>query len=86
MSTCHELLDAASIERRGKHAARHTTVTLLMAAGEHPKIVQGLLGHATIALTLDTYSHVMEGQREQATAKLTALLTPTTVAGATAGT
>ena len=58
------------------HAARHTTATLLMAAGEHPKVVQELLGHATIALTLDTYSHVMEGQREQATAKLTALLAP----------
>jgi len=32
-----------------------------------------LLGHASIALTLDTYSHVMEGQREQATAKLALL-------------
>jgi integrase len=72
----HQLLDTAGIERRGMHAARHTTATLLMAAGEHPKVVQELLGHATIALTLDTYSHVQEGQREQATAKLSALLAP----------
>ena len=72
----HQLLDVAGIERRGMHAARHTTATLLMAAGEHPKVVQELLGHATIALTLDTYSHVQEGQREQATAKLSALLSP----------
>ena len=72
----HELLSAAKIDPRGMHAARHTTATLLMAAGEHPKVVQELLGHATIALTLDTYSHVMEGQREQATAKLSALLSP----------
>jgi integrase len=72
----HQLLDAAKIERRGMHATRHTTATLLMAAGEHPKVVQELLGHATIALTLDTYSHVTEGQRKQATAKLGALLAP----------
>jgi integrase len=72
----HQLLDEAGIERRGMHAARHTAATLLMAAGEHPKVVQELLGHATIALTLDTYSHVTEGQRKQATAKLSALLTP----------
>jgi len=72
----HQLLDAAGIERRGMHATRHTTATLLMAADEHPKVVQELLGHAKIALTLDTYSHVTEGQRKQATAKLSALLTP----------
>lgn len=74
----HQLLDPAGIERRGMHAAHHgdATATLLMAGGEHPKVVQELLGHATIALTLDSYSHVMEGQREQATAKLAAPLTP----------
>jgi site-specific recombinase XerD len=74
----HQLLDEAKIERRGMHATRHTTATLLMTAGEHPKVVQELLGPATIALTLDTYSHVTEGQRKQATAKLGALLTPVT--------
>ena len=80
----HQLLDAAGIERWGMHAARHTVATFLMAAGEHPKVVQELLGNATIALTLDTYSHVSEGQREQATAKLSALLSAP--AGVTTGT
>lgn len=30
-------------------------------AGKHPKYVQGLIGHASISITLDTYSHVIEG-------------------------
>ncbi len=42
------------------HAAtRHTCATLLLAEGVHPKIVQELLGHAQITLTLDMYSHVL---------------------------
>jgi len=59
----HQLLDAAKIERRGMHTTRHTTATLLLAANEHPKVVQELLGHSQISLTLDTYSHVMPGMR-----------------------
>ena len=40
---------------------RHTCATLLLSRNIHPKYVQELLGHASIALTLDTYSHVIEG-------------------------
>ena len=40
---------------------RHTCATLLLSRNVHPKYVQELLGHASIALTLDTYSHVIEG-------------------------
>lgn len=40
---------------------RHTCATLLLARNVHPKYVQELLGHASIALTLDTYSHVIPG-------------------------
>jgi len=40
---------------------RHTFATLLLARNVHPKYVQELLGHASIALTLDTYSHVLPG-------------------------
>jgi integrase len=40
---------------------RHTFTTLLLARNVHPKYVQELLGHASIALTLDTYSHVLPG-------------------------
>lgn len=41
------------------HDLRHTCATLLLERNVHPKIVQELLGHATIAITLDLYSHVM---------------------------
>jgi integrase len=40
---------------------RHTCATLLLGSNVHPKYVQELLGHASIALTLDTYSHVLRG-------------------------
>jgi integrase len=43
------------------HDLRHTCATLLFSRGVHPKYVQELLGHATIAITLDTYSHDIPG-------------------------
>jgi integrase len=43
------------------HDLRHTCATILLMAGKHPKYVQELLGHASINVTLDTYSHVIEG-------------------------
>ena len=41
------------------HDLRHTCATLLLLRGVHPRFVQELLGHATIAMTLDTYSHFL---------------------------
>ncbi len=43
------------------HDLRHTAATQLLERGVHPKVVQEMLGHSTITLTLDTYSHVMPG-------------------------
>jgi integrase len=43
------------------HDLRHTCATILLVAGKHPKYVQELLGHASISITLDTYSRVIEG-------------------------
>jgi len=48
------------------HDLRHTHATLMLQAGVHPKIVQERLGHGSIAVTLDTYSHVVEGLQEKA--------------------
>ena len=53
---------------------RHTCATLLLAAGEHPKVVSERLGHASITLTLDVYSHVLPTMQEAATQKLESLL------------
>ena len=55
------LLEAAGLARIRFHDLRHTCATILLSQGVHAKFVQELLGHATIAITLDTYSHVLPG-------------------------
>ena len=52
------------------HDLRHTCATLLLSKNVHPKIVQEMLGHATVAITLDTYSHVLPGMSDQAAAAM----------------
>jgi integrase len=47
---------------------------LLLPAGEHPKIVSERLGHASITLTLDTYSHALPTMQARAAAKFDAVL------------
>lgn len=56
------------------HDLRHTHATLLFAAGAHPKVVAERLGHGSITLTLDTYSHVMPGMQRDAVDRLDAFL------------
>jgi site-specific recombinase XerD len=53
---------------------RHTFATLMFSNGEHPKIVQEILGHAQITLTLDTYSHVLPSMQEGAVGRMGELL------------
>ncbi len=60
------LLKKAGLPEIRFHDLRHTCATLLLSRGVHPKIVQELLGHATIAITLDTYSHVLPGMGDTA--------------------
>jgi integrase len=43
------------------HDLRHTCATVLLTKGVHPKIVSEMLGHSSVAITLDTYSHVIPG-------------------------
>lgn len=57
------------------HDLRHCVATLLLTAGIHPKIVQELLGHSQISLTLDTYSYVLPSLQEEAVNRLNILLT-----------
>lgn len=56
------------------HDQRHTSATLLLAAGENAKVVQERLGHSRISVTLDTYAHVLPGMQEKAAARLDGLL------------
>jgi len=55
------LLRRANLPKIRFHDLRHTCATLLLSRNVHPKYVQELLGHANIAITLDTYSHVIPG-------------------------
>jgi integrase len=48
------------------HDACHTHASLMLKQGIHPKVVQERLGHSTIAITLDTYSHVAPGLQDAA--------------------
>jgi integrase len=56
------------------HDLRHTSATLLLSAGVHPKVVQERLGHSQISLTLDTYSHVMPHLQDEAAEKMNEIL------------
>jgi integrase len=58
------------------HDARHTHASLMLKAGIHPKVVQERLGHASIQITLDTYSHVAPGLQEAAAAQFDKLVSP----------
>jgi integrase len=53
---------------------RHTCASLLLGANEHPKVVSERLGHASITLTLDTYSHVLPSMQQGASDKLERIL------------
>jgi integrase len=56
------------------HDLRHTHATLALQAGIHPKVVSERLGHATVSITLDTYSHAIPAMQEEAAALIAALV------------
>ncbi len=64
----------AGVPRIRFHDLRHCHATLLLQLGVHPKVVQERLGHSTISMTLDTYSHVVPGLQERAAVDLEARL------------
>ena len=57
------------------HDARHTFATLMLELGESPKTVQAMLGHSSVAITLDIHSHVSLELEKKATSRLNAALT-----------
>jgi len=70
----HRILQAAGLPQIRMYDLRHTAATLLLAAGENPKVVSERLGHASITLTLDTYSHVLPDMQQAAADKLERML------------
>lgn len=64
----------ASVPMISFHGLRHTFATTLLANNVNPKIVQEMLGHATIKTTMDTYSHVLPHMQRSAAEQLGAVL------------
>ena len=67
---------AAGLPRLRFHDLRHTAATLMLSAGVHPKVVSERLGHATVGITLDTYSHVLPDLQRDAAEALDSVLRP----------
>ena len=65
---------AAGLPRIRLHDLRHTHATLALSAGVHPKVVSERLGHSTVSITLDTYSHAIPAMQEEAAEKVAALV------------
>lgn len=68
------LLKKAGLPEIKLYNLRHTHATMLLLSGENPKVVSERLGHASVTLTLDTYSHVLPDMQDRATAKLEKIL------------
>ncbi|MDX9798704.1 MAG: site-specific integrase [Bacteroidales bacterium] len=70
------LCKKANVKPIRLHDARHTHASLMLKQGIHPKVVQERLGHSSISITLDTYSHVSPGIQEAAAESFDKLLFP----------
>ena len=66
--------EAAGLPLIRFHSLRHTAASLLLAQGVHPRVVMEMLGHSTIALTMNTYSHVIPALERDAADRMNAIL------------
>ena len=64
------LLQRAGLPPMTFHQLRHTAATILLLKNVSPKVVSEMLGHASIAITLDTYSHVLPNTQSSAVAAM----------------
>ena len=70
----HALLAKAGLPDMRFHDLRHTMATILLESDVHPKKVQERLGHSKIAITMDTYSHVLPSMHQDVARKLSEML------------
>jgi len=70
LSQLKALLKKANLPDVRFHDLRHSAATLLLSEGVHPKVVQELLGHSNISMTMDVYSHVLPSMQQDAISKL----------------
>ncbi len=69
-----DIVQGTELEGITFHSLRHSHATQLLRQGVHPKIVSERLGHSTVSITLDIYSHVLPGMQEDAALKVDAAL------------
>ncbi|MGZ3611089.1 MAG: site-specific integrase, partial [Ktedonobacteraceae bacterium] len=69
----HKVLAEADVQNIRFHDLRHSAATILLSMGVNVKVVQEMLGHSRISMTLDTYSHVLPGMQEEAVEKISGL-------------
>jgi integrase len=67
-------LTGAALPRIPLHGLRHTYATMALSSGVNSRIVSGRLGHSTVALTLDIYSHVLPQADQDAADRIAALI------------
>src|SRR5712692_4335786 len=72
-ATFQTILKKAGLQPMRFHDLRHSAATLLLAMGVHAKVVQELLGHSNISITLNIYSHVLPSLQQDAMNKLSDL-------------
>lgn len=70
----HRALKRAGLPKMRFHDLRHTAATPLLTEGVHPKVVQEMLGHATIHMTMDRYSHMLPHLQVEAATKMSKVL------------
>lgn len=70
----NRIIKATKIKKISLYGLRHTCATLMLLGGENPKVVADRLGHSSVTITLDTYSHVMPHIQEAATDRLSLML------------
>lgn len=70
MRSFYRIIKAAKIPKTNFHSLRHTFASRALEVGIPPKVVQEMLGHSTIVMTLDTYSHVIPDMKKDAAAKI----------------
>jgi integrase len=62
----HKLASKAGINGVRFHDLRHTFASLMLMRGAKPKVISEALGHASVAFTMDVYSHIIDGMQEDA--------------------
>jgi integrase len=64
------LLQRAELPNIRFHDLRHSAASFLVKLGVHPKVVQEILGHSNISMTMDIYSHIFPSMQQEAMNKL----------------